>query len=192
MTTFNTTELLAGLEADVHSFLQKTDYLKKLNEHALGQQPADDKWSIAQVLAHLNSYNRYYLPHIEAAMKGRGSRAAATKGFKPGWLGNYFTQAMYSEVVSKKQITNKMKSPKDHAPAPVQDVNAVVSEFLAGEKQLIALINNARQVDMAEVRVPISISRWVKISLGDTLRFLIAHQERHFLQISNILAATAK
>lgn len=186
---FATTELLSGLEADVQSFLQKTSYLHKLDEQTLNRQPAADKWSIAQVLAHLNSYNRYYLPHMEAAIKKQGSGTIAKNMFRSGWLGNYFTKAMYSEVVSTKQVTNKMKAPKDHTPSAAQDAGTVIAEFIAGQQRLIALIDKAAQVDMAKVKVPISISRWVKINLGDTLRFLIAHQERHFLQISNTLGA---
>jgi uncharacterized damage-inducible protein DinB len=37
--------------------------------------------------------------------------------------------------------------------------------------------------------VPISIAKFIKIRLGDTFRFLIAHQQRHFAQVANTLKA---
>jgi len=192
MPTFNTNDLLTTLDKDVHGFLQRTAQLSAMDTKLLLQQPAANKWSAIQVVEHLNSYNRYYLAHIEQAMQQQGARYAASKTFGPGWLGEYFTKSMYSDVQRKKEITNKMKAPKDHRPLAALDAKKVMEEFVAGEQKLLQLIATARSTNIAKVRVPISIARWIKISMGDTFRFLVAHQERHFLQISNTLAAVAQ
>jgi len=39
------------------------------------------------------------------------------------------------------------------------------------------------------IRVPLSISKLVTLKLGDTFRFLIAHEQRHFIQARNSLKA---
>lgn len=190
MSQFNTEELLASLEGEVNNFFHQMTLVRSLDAQTLNTQPGTDKWSIAQVLEHLNSYNRYYLYHMEKAINEAG-KAARTPAitFSPGIIGNYFTRIMYSDVVTKSQVTNKMNAPKDHRPIANLDAAKVIAEFLKGEEKLLELIGRARRVNMAKIKVPISISPFIKISLGDTLRFMIAHQVRHFLQIRNTVAA---
>ena len=43
---------------------------------------------------------------------------------------------------------------------------------------------------MGKIRISISISRFVKLKLGDTFRFLIAHEQRHFVQVARTLYVT--
>jgi signal transduction histidine kinase len=50
---------------------------------------------------------------------------------------------------------------------------------------------DAAHVDLSSARIPISISAWIKISLGDAIRFLVAHQIRHQLQMRKAFAAAA-
>ena len=80
--------------------------------------------------------------------------------FQPGFFGNYFTKMMQPDASNK--VKNKMKAAK-------------------------SLLDTARNTDMAEIKVPISISRLIKLTLGDTFRFVIAHQLRHFIQIKEVL-----
>ncbi|MES2702127.1 MAG: DinB family protein [Bacteroidota bacterium] len=187
--TYNSVELLESLDAEIQRILQNVTQLKQLDNKVLNTQPAPGKWSVAQVLEHLNSYNRYYLPQIEKATGVASATAAPATTFKPGWLGDYFTKSMYSSVVTKGEITNKMKAPKDHQPAETLDSLKVIAEFEQGAKKLSELLRGAKARNISKVRVPISIAKWIKISLGDTFRFLIAHKTRHFLQLRNTLAA---
>lgn len=183
----NTKELLDTLCAEIDSILAATDKLKKLPADVLLTQPAAKKWSVAQVLEHLNSYNRYYLPQIESAI-AKANKTSVPNTFRSGWLGNYFTRSMYSEVVNKGQIANKMKAPKDHRPVAQLDTDAMLEEFMSGAARLKNLMQT-NSVDLAEVKIPISIAKWMRIKLGDTYRFLVAHKVRHFLQVKNTLAA---
>jgi len=186
MAIYNTTALLAQLKNEVHTILDSVQQLRRFDNEILNYQPAPDKWSVLQVLEHLNTYNRYYLPCATIAMnKVRKPGGVAT--FRAGWLGEYFTKSMYSEVVTNKQVTNKMKALKGHRPATVLNADAVINEFLTDGKKLQQLLEDAVNADLAGVKIPITISKWIKISLGDALRFLIAHQVRHMLQIANTL-----
>jgi len=156
--------------------LAATRLLQEDNE-VLVHQPAPDKWSVAQVIAHLNSYGRYYLPAIEAAMK---QQHHASDEYKPGWLGDYFTKLMMPG-------TKKMKSPKDHSPQPIVKSKPVIDEFLLQQQWLLELLEKAKRTDIGKIRVPISIAKFIRLKLGDTFRFLMAHEQRHFVQIKHIL-----
>lgn len=186
MTLYNSKKLLDTLENGVKETIKSATYLQSLNTATLGLCPAKGKWSVLQVVYHLNSYNEYYLPNIERAML-KGKKIAPEASFKPGLLGNYFANMMLLGKDGK--VTKAIKAPKDHAPAEGYKDIAALAEFIQGQRHLLELINEARGVNMTQTTVPISISKFIKIRLGDTFRFLIAHQQRHFVQITNTLKA---
>lgn len=175
--------MLEQLQADVRQLILAAGYLQTESNGILTRQPGAGKWSVAQVLEHLNSYGRYYLPAIEKSMTG--DVLPATTWYKAGWLGDYFTRMMRPGTDGK--ISNKMKAPKDHTPVLVPDAKAVLNTFMDQQYTLLNLLEEAKMKDIGKIRTPVSISRFIKLKTGDTFRFLIAHQQRHFVQISYTL-----
>jgi len=183
MKTFNSNQLLESLQADVRALVLAATYLQKEDPELLLTAPAPGKWNVVQVLEHINSYGRYYLPAIERSLQANKPQREM---FKPGWFGNYFTKIMKPGENGK--ITNKMSAPKSHRPASGLDVKPVMDEFFNQQQALLALLEKAKQKDIGAIRTPISISRFIKLKVGDTFRFLIAHEQRHFLQIANAIS----
>lgn len=187
MATHNAHQLLEQLKTEVNTVLASVQQIStRLDAPTLNRQPGPGKWSIAQIVEHLNTYNRYYLPCITAALPKAGP---AQKEFKPGWLGDYFTKSMYSEVVTGKKVANKMSAMKGHIPDATLNAAAVIGEFINAQKQLLQLLEDAKRINLGGTRIPITISKLVKIKVGDALRFLVAHQVRHLLQVNNTLQA---
>jgi uncharacterized damage-inducible protein DinB len=179
-------ELLNELTAEVNDVLQTAAKVAALDDATLNMQPAPGKWSMAQVVEHLNTYNRYYLPLITKRMPA-ARKVAQNVDYKPGWLGDYFARSMYSDIKTKGVVVNKMSAMKGHVPDGVLNGREVINEFVTDCQLLLGLLEAARQVDMSSVKIPITIARWLKISMGDALRFVIAHMVRHMHQINNIL-----
>jgi len=168
-------ELLDQLEAKVESHLNEAiRSFQNLSEEKLLRPAANGGWSIAQCLEHLNRYGDYYLPAIK---KGLAKGFPSTEHFKSSWLGNYFTRMMDPQT-GKKKITTF----KEYSPAPQLDAYAVVAEFIRQQEVLLELLRTAPSRDLNKIKVPISISRWIKLKLGDVFQFLIAHNERHMQQ----------
>ena len=186
MPIFKSIQLLDTLEKTVLQTIKNATYLQSMHTDAICMPPAAGKWSVVQILYHLNSYNNYYLPQIEEVIK-KGINQPYSATFKAGIIGNYFAKTMLPG--NDGAVKNVMKAPKDHAPANTfSDVEAI-TRFIEGQQQLLHLMKEARNVNLTRLKVPISISTLIKIRLGDTFRFLIAHQQRHFVQISNTLKA---
>lgn len=182
MKTYKSTELLEQLQADVRQLILSANYIKSIDPELLMQQPASNKWSVVQVLEHLNSYGRYYLLAIERSLQ---KEKPAVEFFKPGWLGNYFTKLM--KPAENGIVSNKMQSPKDHRPGKDLDIFPVLNAFLEQQQYLLDLLELAKTKNIESIRTPISISRFIQLKVGDTFRFLIAHEQRHFVQINNTL-----
>ncbi|RYE25436.1 MAG: DinB family protein [Sphingobacteriales bacterium] len=190
MSVFNAQSLISQLENEVQQTVANVQELLKLENAMLNKQPAFGKWSIAQIIEHLNSYNRYYLPEIKTALqKGLDEHIAYQEQYSSGWFGDYFTKMMQPKEGGK--IANKMNAPKDHQPVAELDARKVLNEFIARQTDLLQYLQQAHQTSMAKLRVPISISKFIKLKLGDTFRFLIAHQQRHFVQVNNTLQVIA-
>ena len=61
-----------------------------------------------------------------------------------------------------------------------------IDVFVEQMKQLMDLLEKSRGVSLRKNKCTLTI-KWLKFSLGDTLRFMIYHNYRHMLQIKKIL-----
>lgn len=174
--------LLEQLHDRTEQILQKAvGEWQMLSPEELSHQPAPGAWSAAQCLEHLNFYGRHYLPEIEKAIqKGKTNGHEPEKFFRSGWLGAYFTKLMQPQPDGA--LKSKMKAPKNAIPAAQPDAQAMLAEFIDQQETMLRLLNDAWEVNLNTLRVPISLSPWIRLKLGDTFGFVIAHMERHVLQ----------
>lgn len=170
-------ELISTLESQVEKHLELAiQTFQNLDAVILLKQPHEAGWSITQCLWHLNSYGHFYLPQINKALE-----SATTKtSFKSGWLGGYFTNMMGPGK-------QKFKAFKDHIPPEQLDAYAVVAEFIEQQEILLGYVRQAHKADL-DKPIPISISRFITLKLGDVFQFVIKHDERHLQQaVRNLL-----
>lgn len=80
-----------------------------------------------------------------------------------------------------------MKAMKDFSFGNNLNVDKVFSEFAEHQDKLINLLTLAGSRNITKIHVPLSLTRMVKLRLGDALRFLIAHEQRHLIQARNTL-----
>lgn len=153
-------------------------------EKVLLMQPNTQAWSIAQVVDHLNVYNLYYHPLLQKLTNKDSTTTAAA--YKPGWLGSYFIRLMQPK--SAVEVGKKMKAHKNAIPARQIDALAVVRQHIAYQQELIDILEKAKNANLNS-RIPIFISPFIQLKAGDLLRFLVAHQQRHHVQINNLLNA---
>jgi hypothetical protein len=185
---YNSRFLLDSLQADVRSLVLQANQLRSLPSHLLRLQPSFQQWSPAQVLEHLNIYARHYIKAMEEALHLNEHPASAH--FRPGWLGNYFTKLMMPG--ENNTVQNKMKAPKNAVPALRPDAMAQLEEFLQHQHHLLNLLEIARNTNLGAIRIPTTLHKLIRLKLGDTFRFFIAHEQRHFVQLQNALAVLEK
>ena len=176
--------LINELEAAIRQCITEATFLKSTDPALLLDQPSPGKWSVIQVIEHLNSYDGYYLLAIERSMK---NDKPAREYFKPGWLGNYFTKLM--KPTEDGRVVNKMQAPSGHRPPAHLDAFPVITSFIEQQHYFLELLEKARTKDLGSIRVPISLAKFIRLKLGDTFGFLVAHKQRHFVQIRNTIAA---
>lgn len=192
MPVYLTQTLLDSLAEHTEAFLQKAvSEWQMLPPADFARQPASGKWSANQCLTHLNQYGRYYLPLMETAIDHaiRAQQKPSVK-FTAGWLGHYFTKMMLNNADGTP--VKKMSAPKSYDPVANDNSHEVIAEFIEQQERLLLLLQKAKQVDLATIRIPISIAKFIKLKLGDTFLFLIAHNYRHILQAGRALGKDQK
>ncbi|MCB0636087.1 MAG: DinB family protein [Lewinella sp.] len=188
MPTFSSTELLHELRQQV------TDGIQFIRENA--QQPATDwqrppangGWSAVEVVAHLNFYAGFYTQAVEQVLaKAKGQPTAR---FRSGWFGNYFTRII-GPAPEGGALAMKMPTPDNAQPKPASELDQEreIATFLSYQETLLRQLEHAQAVPLGRLRVPTSLSPLIRLKLGDTFRFVIAHQQRHFQQIARALQA---
>lgn len=186
MAKFKTEELLNDLTQDVQRIKEAAQYFTSADKNKMVYCPDKGQWSVVQVLEHLNAYNRYYLPLIEKELAVVTPDSDAW--FVSGYWGEKFTKMMRPTNVY--EIKNKMKASKKYSFPNSLNVGTVLTEFLAHQEKLLQLLGMANGKDLAKIHIPISLTKLIKLRLGDTLRFLIAHEQRHMIQARNTLKST--
>lgn len=182
METSNKTTLLNHLENQVESHLQQAirEY-QNLTPNFLLKPSITGGWSIAQCLAHLNSYGDYYLPVFEKGLQSSPDTTVENT-IKSTWLGRKCIESMSSETSKKKY--NAFKA---YQPTPNLDAKIVVAEFITQQERMLQIIRTAYRKDIQQIKIPISIAKFLKLYLGDALQFLIVHNERHVQQANRNL-----
>ena len=184
MEQVNKQSLLDGLQKRVEIHLNEAIHtFQNMHEDVLLTPAKNGGWNIAQCLQHLNEYGNYYLPAIEKAISYTSNSTKST--FTSSWFGNYFIKMMEPETGKK-----KMKAFKKYNPPPTLDAHAVVAGFIQQQEQLLMLLTRAASADL-DTRIPISLTRLIRLKLGDTLQFVIAHNERHVQQAKRNVLKTA-
>lgn len=157
------------------------EFLKKTPEE-LNHRPASRSWSALECFEHLNRYGDFYLPQIERAIESSGRSPEET--FKSGLLGDYFAKMMLP-----REKLNKMKTFRDKDPFGSKLDKTTIEKFIRQQEQLLDLLSRASQVSLSRTKTAISISKILKLRLGDTFRVVIYHNQRHLMQAQKALLA---
>lgn len=160
--------------------IKRAKGFKDLSEDQLNAKHTPDSWSALECLEHLNLYGDFYNPEIEHRIKNSSTTPSAL--FKPGLIGNYFVKLM-----EPKEKLNRMKTFDDKNPAGSQLTKNVIDRFIDQQIEFKKLLEASRKINLGKTRTSISISKVVKIKLGDTFRFSVAHNARHLDQAERAL-----
>ncbi len=180
--TMQSEQLIQSLIEQTRRIINQAEQLKTLDNQSLNWKEHESSWSILECLEHLNLYGDFYLPEIEAKIKAYTGNSELD--FRPGLLGNYFAQSMLP-----KEKLNKMKTFKDKNPLNSALDRTTIDRFLSQQMRLLHLLSESRKVSLNKVKVPTTITKLIRLKLGDAFPFVINHNIRHFKQIENVQKA---
>lgn len=161
--------------------------LSFLSANQLNWQKSTDSWSVKQTLIHLNEYARFY--HTEFVKRIEQTRfKEPIPQFVSSPLGKSAWKSM--KLGNVNNVKRRFHSPKQYNPLVNNQLNEddTVVNFLKNQLELVHILDSAKQVNLRKVKIPISISKIIRLRLGDALQFVIYHNERHIQQIKNTIS----
>lgn len=186
-------DLINDLERRVQVGIEKVAHWKEQPQESWKAKPAPEAWNALECIEHLNRYNAFYLPEVERVLASaetaqRKTGKSAPEIFKSTWLGEYFSKSVMPRTEPGEKL-NTMNTFKVMNPANQALTSEVVETYLKDQDHWLALLDRCRAVNLTRNKTAISISKIIKLRLGDTLRVVIYHQDRHLVQAQKALAS---
>jgi hypothetical protein len=157
-----------------------------LSETQLRWKPNEHTWNLLEIAAHLNEYAHFY----HAAFNRRIDKTRfrePRENFISSPLGRSAWISM--KLGNAKNVKRKFNAPKGYNPSVTPELvtGDDLTVLLKGQQELLQILDSAAKVNIRKVKVPISISKIVRLRLGDALLFVAYHNERHMQQAINLM-----
>ncbi|WP_339699864.1 DinB family protein [uncultured Roseivirga sp.] len=180
----STQKYLDGVVNELEQAISRVENLaQNLDEKTLNQPEAEDKWSMLQCIEHITLATAVYVKNFSEKLNGQ-QLPAATDNYKGHWKGKMF--AKMNAPKPEGEIPMKLKTFKFLEPKSQLNSNTVMAEFKQVHEQMIALVEKSRAVNIDRIKVPTALGSMVKLRLGEALRFIVAHTQRHLVQLERI------
>lgn len=181
-----TTDFLNVRESEIQ---QLTDTVKKeflpLSIEVLNKKPAANKWSIAECLQHLNLTMDVYVTQMLDVIKKKDQFPSTSDEFNLSFMGRMGVKAMQPKEGQK--ISYTMKTFKVLNPEVASSEYDPLAKFLEYQDHLLSVTSSLRHMSLTKPKITTIVGPLFKLSIGDALHFMIAHNQRHILQAQKVL-----
>ena len=183
MAVFSRTSLITELLDRTELLKANTQTFLRLTDEQLQFRPAPGAWSISEVYGHLNL-------SMDQSIRSILSRIALAPDFNSdeynsGWLGDLACSIIMPRPDGS---VFKLKARKSQCvDAAAIDSREELLVFLRHCDALDDILRHVATKDLRRITIPYFFPRFLRLRLGDVLRFLVAHGERHLLQAQRVM-----
>ena len=157
-----------------------------LTEASWGARPAQDEWSVAECVIHLNLTSEAMLPLIgEAIARGRELKLFSTGPFRRdvrGWLVNWISEP-------RAWLRIKIKTTAQFVPPAIEPKDRVLAAFDTLQERVLGCVRGADGLDLGRLRIVSPFDARLKYNLYSCFRIIPAHQRLHLAQAEAITEA---
>jgi hypothetical protein len=152
----------------------------RLSETQMNWKSSAGKWSIGQVIDHVNKSNTFYLHEIEKILHAGKLKSDKRSKVRGGMFGVFALRAL-EPGNNRKRKTHPLFQPS----SDILD-NSVVDQFVYSQQRLSFYLDILADFDLTSAKVSSPSNRLIRFRIGDFLSLIITHEKRHLLQAKNI------
>ena len=171
----------------VQSFRSNTTKFEKSFGHlsgpALNWKPAEDSWSVGQVIDHIIRINESYYPIFDRLAKNEYS--VPLIGHIPG-LPSYFGNFLQKSLSPDRK--KKIRTFAIWEPSKSNVSTDIVKQFREHHERLCEILNKHRAIFFKGTVISSPANRYFVYPLDMVPDILITHEERHYNQAIEVLA----
>lgn len=160
--------------------------IAELADKNLNWKLNEKKWSVLEVVSHLNRVYEKYLDNFDLAIEGAPDLMNSdVQAYQSTLLGRL---SIYSMKPKGKKRRFKMKTFDFFNPvSEPEKKNETIDLFIANKERFNSLIKQARKKNLRGIKMPTALGEKMKFYVPECFRFILAHEERHLVQIASIL-----
>lgn len=170
--------------------LTKVKALSALETSQLSISPNPKSWSVLEIIEHLNIAYQRYIDKIDRALLNLPDREDDHTPFRVRWW-----PSLVIEGTRPKDNRRKMKIKTLKRFEPILELEKVDQEAIEGvfnqfehlHLHLKSAILESRTKNVSKLKISSAIGAIVSFYLPECFEFLLAHLERHMLQIDELL-----
>jgi hypothetical protein len=151
------------------------------------------KWSAIEVLSHLNKMYEYYLPRIEAALEN----AITGDGTCPSYNSDV-AQRLIERLrpQGKKRLFKTQTLSMFEPEAPMDDCKGecqeIIHTFMQNKERFHNLIRLTKSKNVRGLLISTPLVDKLKFSVPEVYEYILSHEDRHMVQIEEILELSGK
>ncbi len=159
--------------------------IASLSHDLLTWKENEKKWSILEVVSHLNQiYNRYFENFNKAIDHAPDLNGLAQKK-QSTIMGKL---SIYAMKPKKKKRRFKMKTFDFFEPViDPKKTDDTLNLFIDNKERFNEIIRKARLKDLRGIKMPTALGEKMKFYVPECLEFVLAHEARHIVQIQEVL-----
>jgi hypothetical protein len=152
-----------------------------LSSEELNWKPDPKSWSAAECFQHLIFTNNSYLKHFSEVSKTESGNVMDSIDFKHSFWGKlilYFVNP---------KTKMKSKTSASFNPSNSKVDFDVIRKYLEQNDLLTKSISGMQNLDLKRLKIASPINSKIRYNLGDAIRILILHDQRHIQQAEKAL-----
>ena len=172
-------ELLLRLEEVVNSVKN----LEQLPKDQILYKPAPEKWSVVEIVQHMNEAYLVYKDRITGLIEKLPDEQNPPSVYHPRLMSKWFINMMKpkGEHIPWKMKTMGIFEPKEDA-SNDEEINSVFRDFYKLQEHFKNAIEHIDRKQVNKGKLVSGIGPLVKFRLHECLEFHMVHQERHIVQ----------
>ena len=182
-------DVLAELHADLDRYQRDVlEGWRARGDEALTRRPGPRKWCAVDCLEHVRMANALYMNHLERAVaKAERKGRRAVESYRPGAVGAFMRAGMAPRETAedgRPRIALKVWTFKSFDPAaqgPPMSPTEALARFSDQLERWRGLLERMEKVDL-NVRSNTLLGPFLRLRIGDVVRYLVAHTDRHLVQ----------
>lgn len=157
----------------------------------LNRKPNSNSWSAAECFQHLLFTNASYLKSFKELSETKQIGDLESSSFNHSSnhafseRGISYKHSLWGKLILHFVNPNtkmKSKTTKTFNPSHSKVETNVVKKYLSQHDQLIEAIGGMKRLDLKKMKIPSPINSAIKYNLGDAIRIIILHDQRHIQQ----------
>ncbi len=142
-------------------------------------------WSVLEILNHLSLVYELYANNFERTIEAAPQSSEQSHSIKYSLLGRL---SIFSQRPNNEKRRMKMKTFDFFQPDYKScESHEVVKRYLANKEVFEKLLIDASTRDLAELKVPTALGQKVRFYVSECFDFILAHEQRHLVQINQTL-----